>query len=447
MKRPSDIFYGWWIVAITLTINSLKHGSFNRGFTVYFLPIQNELGISRAAYSMAEGLSRLEGGIQAPVLGYLIDRLGPRIMLSAGGAVSGLGFILLYFTHSYLYFLLIFVGLLSAGFRGGYDNASIPTVTQWFRRKRGLAVSIVSTCNGLGGAVITPLVGLMVLNLGWRASAIISGIVILAVVIPLSLLVRRSPETMGLLPDGDSTSVSRPILSTRRQQELAADPVSSGIPATGTTSSRTSADPDFKTKEALSTRSYWLFALTVSLSNGAFTAILWHLVPLLVWSGVSATAAAFFVGAMSFNTLFFNPCVGWMGDRWSKQRICSGAMVAGVLGLFVLMASNGKLWQLAIFVILMAAAETNNPLNWAILADLFGRRSYATLHGWLNLPSQLISMITPIWAGWVFDQTDSYFWALVPFAVMFSLAAILYWNLPRPQIPERLSPAYGTQIL
>ena len=447
MKRPSEIFYGWWIVAATLTTNSLKHGSFNRGFTVYFLPIQKELGISRAAYSLAEGISRLQGGVQAPLMGYLIDRLGSRIMLAAGGAVSGVGFILLYFTHSYLYFVLIYVGLLSVGFRGGYDNAAVAAVNRWFRRKRGLAVSIVSTSNGLGGAAITPLVALMVINLGWRASAIISGVVILAVVIPLSTLVRHSPETMGLLPDGDSTEVPRPTPSTKRQQEETTDQDPSRRSTAGASISPPSGDIDFNTKETMKTPSFWLLALTLSLNNGSHTPMLWHLVPLMVWSGVSPTTAGFLVGAMSFNTLLFNPCVGWMGDRWSRQRICSGAMVAGVLAVLVLMASNGQLWQLAIFVTLLATAETSSPLNWAILADFFGVKSYATLHGWLTLPGQTVSMITPVWAGWVFDKTDSYFWALVPFAIMFCLSAILYWYLPRPQIPRRLTEAYESQTL
>ena len=250
MKRPSEIFYGWWIVAITLTINSLKHGSFNRGFTVYFLPIQKELGISRAAYSFAEGISRMEGGIQAPLMGYLIDRLGSRTILAAGAAVSGLGFILLYFTHSYLYFILIYVGLLSVGFRGGYDNAAVAVVNRWFRRKRGLAVSIVSTSNGLGGAAITPLVALMVFTLGWRASAIISSIVILAVVIPLSTLVRHSPDTMGLLPDGDSTEVSRS--STTRRKDDTANQVPSRRSAAGDAISQPSEDIDFTTIEFVS---------------------------------------------------------------------------------------------------------------------------------------------------------------------------------------------------
>ena len=207
-KRPANVFYGWWIVAISLAVDSLIQGTFNRGFSVYFLPLQKDLGISRAAYSLADLLGRLEGAAQAPVVGYLIDRLGSRSMMAAGGVISGLGFILLSFTQSYLYFLLVFVGLAMAS-RLGYNIASIPTVTRWFHRKRSLAISIVSTGQGSGGALIIPIVGLMVFNFGWRPTAFISGVVLLAVVVPLSLLIRPSPESMGLMPDGAHAALLR----------------------------------------------------------------------------------------------------------------------------------------------------------------------------------------------------------------------------------------------
>ena len=439
LTRPANIFYGWWIVAISLIIDAVKHGTFQRGFSVYFLPIQKELGISRAAYSLADLFGRLEGAFQGPLVGYLVDRLGSRIMLAAGGVISGLAFILLSSTHSYLHFLLVFVGLAVAS-RAGYNNASIPAVNQWFRRKRSLAISIVSTGQGVGGAVLTPIVGLMVFNLGWRTSALISGIAIMAVVLPLSLLVKRSPESMGLLPDG------LPARAAQSPSHLPADdpdPKVFGESALETPSSPPPGDGDFTTREAMSNPSYWLFVLGVGIRSSVQSGIQWHLVPLMVWGGVSATTAALFIGFMSLSNLIFNPCVGWMGDRWSKQRIYAGATATGALSMVVLMSSGSHLWQLAVFVTLFAISETNNPLNWAILGDFYGRKRFATLYGWLQMPNQLMAMGTPVWVGWVFDRTESYFWALVPFAVMLSFASFIYWTLPKPKIPKRLSQPYG----
>ena len=93
------------------------------------------------------------GGIQGPIVGYLTDRYGPGVMLAFGGLASGLGFILLSLTGNYFFFLLVFVGLMSVGFRSGYNNATIAAINNWFRRRRGLAMSFVSMGHGLGGAI------------------------------------------------------------------------------------------------------------------------------------------------------------------------------------------------------------------------------------------------------------------------------------------------------
>ena len=127
-KFPSSVFYGWWIVIIGLVVDAFKHGSFNRGFTLYVVPIRGELGIGVAAIALADMLGRLQGGIMGPMVGYFTDRVGPGPMLAFGGIMSGLGFILLSQTTNLIYFTLVFVGFLSVGFRSGYNNATIPAV-------------------------------------------------------------------------------------------------------------------------------------------------------------------------------------------------------------------------------------------------------------------------------------------------------------------------------
>ena len=408
-----------------MIVDTLKHGTFNRGFTIYFLPIQEQLGISRAALSLAESLGRLEGGLQGPLVGYLNDRIGPRPMVAAGGILSGLGFILLSFTHSYWYFMLIYIGLMAVGFRVGYNNATIPAVNRWFMRKKSLAMSLASTGRGLGGAVVTPLVALMVFNLDWRRAALVSGIVIIAVVVPLAQLVRRSPESMGLLPDGDTTPpASRP------------NPAPVGPARVGPRVRVRQGSVDFTTREAMKTRSYWQFAIAYGLNNSVNSGVTFQLVPLMVWAGTSQPKAALLVGLLSFASLVFSPVMGWMGDTWSKPKINAVAMVMGVVAMLVLLSSSGHLWQLALFAILLALSEASNALSWAIVGDFFGRRNYAMMRGWLDLPDQLLSMSTPVWMGLIFDRTGSYYWAVVPLAAMYGLSALFYVTLPRPRPPE-----------
>lgn len=439
-RRPPRIFYGWWIVAVSLLADGLKHGSFNRGFTVYIVPIQADLGISAASIGLADTLGRFVGGVQGPVVGYLTDRYGPRVMLAFGGVTSGLGFILLSLTRNYFFFLLVFVGLLSVGFRSGYNNASVAAVNNWFRRKRGLAMAVVSMGNGLGGAM-APLVGLLVVTVGWRNSVFISGLIIIAFLVPISFLVRRSPEDMGLLPDGDLP----------KDEAAPSQPTSpeAGASPQNPPSRRVRPpflDLDFTAKEAMRTPSYWLVVLGAALRNTVHSGMSFMLAPVLIWflagggrsESSSLQIAAAFVGLVALGTIVFNPAIGLLGDRWSKSKISALCMISGAASLTLLLPQSGNLWILALFSLFLAMSEGANSLNWAIMGDFFGRRSFATLRGWQHLPDQLMSMWTSWWMGLIFDHTGSFFTALVPLVGVYCLSALVYLFLPRPRLPARL---------
>ena len=443
MSRRNKIFYGWWIVAVSVVIDAMKHGTFNRGFTLYVTPLRKELGIGVAAISVADMLGRGVAGLLGPFAGYAVDRLGARAMLIFGGVASGMGFILLTLTKNYWYFLLVFVGLLSLGFRSGYNNATVPALNQWFRRRRSLAMSTASTGTGLGGFLVTPLMGLLVLTVGWRTAAMVSGIGIMAIVVPLALVVRRTPESMGLLPDGDAPQEPR-IAAPENPISTATVETEPGVSAPY---KQVYSDADFTAKEALSTISFWLVVLAVGLRNTVHSGMSFLLAPVMVWflvgSGrgedAGAAIATVFIGVLSLATMIFNPLVGWMGDKWSKEKISSVAMGTGVMALVSILNQSGQLWQMAIFVVLLAFSESANPLAWSLMGEYFGRRSYATLRGWQHLPDQLMSMSTPVWMGLIFDHTESgYFWALIPLAGIYGLAAACYLIIPKPKPPSRL---------
>ena len=441
LRPPRNIFYGWWIAIASLGADALKHGTFNKGFTSYIIPLRAELGIGVAAISFAEMLGRMEGGLQGPIMGWATDRFGPRIILMFGGLTSGLGFILISFTQSYLYFVIIFVGLLSLGFRAGYNNATMPALNQWFRRNRGLAMGIAGTGTAIGGTAIAPLMGFLVLNAGWRPAAFISGVIILVVVIPLSFLIRRNPESMGLRPDGDpipENEINIGPAVTHGGDGAEKETRGSVILHAG--------EPDFTAPEAMRTPTYWMLVLAVGMRNVVHSGTQFLLVPLVVWflmgsgrtEGSAQTIAVAFVGVMSFSLLLMTPAIGWLGDRWSKQRLSSACMIGGALSLLFLVNGSGHIWLVVAFVVFAAFSETANPLAWAIMGDYFGRRSYATLRGWQHLPDQLMSMSTPVWMGVIFDHTGSFKWALIPLIMFYVLAAIFYLLIPSPRTPARV---------
>src|SRR6185436_8773430 len=326
-QSPGRVFYGWWIVAIGCVQDAVKGGLFNTGFTLYFLPVLTDLNLSRAATSLPFSLSRLEAALGAPFVGYLIDRFDVRVMLVAGTLLAGLGLILLSLTHSYLLFLLVFIGPLSFGFQAGFNQATLAVVAHWFRRKRGLAMAIVQTGQAIGGVLIFPLVALAVLKLGWRTAAVLSGLAVLTL-LPLVLFIRRSPESMGLLPDGDRSPA----------QGQHASPSGLTPPLDDTR--------EFTTREALRTPTFWLLAAFHGLRNVPYAGVTVHLVPLLVWKGLDEPAAAFYVGLTALATVVSRPLTGWLGDRQSKQMIGAVGVLLGAAGLAVLAYGDGAWWAL-----------------------------------------------------------------------------------------------------
>src|SRR5678815_2079241 len=116
-QGPGRVFYGWWIVLIGCALDAVKGGTYNTGFTLYFLPVLNEMHLSRAAPSLPFSFAKLESAVAGPLVGYLIDRFDLRVMMVLGTLLAGFGFVWLSFTESYLLFVLVFLGPVTTGFQ------------------------------------------------------------------------------------------------------------------------------------------------------------------------------------------------------------------------------------------------------------------------------------------------------------------------------------------
>jgi nitrate/nitrite transporter NarK len=107
----------------------------------------------------------------------------------------------------------------------------------------------------------------------------------------------------------------------------------------------------------------------------------------------------------------------------------------------VLTCSNGAVWQIVIFVVLFSFADGINSVSWALVGDFFGRKQFATIRGWIGMIQSLASMPAAVFTGWVYDRTQSYTYALLPFIAFYGLGAVVLWQASRPKRPERLAVA------
>ena len=159
--------------------------------------------------SLVFSISRAEGGLEGPIAGWLIDRFGPRKLMLGSILLSSLGFFAFSQVNSFLSFVVVYLGLIPLGSSVAFQHALFSSLNMWFIRHRALAMSINAAFASLGGVILAPPLSVIILNYSWQTAAIISGAIYLILILPLSLIIRPSPESMDLLPDGDRSPERR----------------------------------------------------------------------------------------------------------------------------------------------------------------------------------------------------------------------------------------------
>ena len=407
----SRIFYGWWILLLGALINGIGSGITNLGFTVFFLPLKRDLAVSSAAISLLYGAARLEGGFEGPFIGYLIDRFGFRKMIMCGATLAGLGYFFLSTVESFFTFFLVYVFVIALGSNAGFFHPISTGVTKWFIRHRGLGFSVITASGSIGGMIIAPVLSFIILNYGWRTGALFAGLMILVIAIPAALPLKGSPEEMGLQPDGrppadhqtGTRNVSCPVVSER----------------------------NFSVREALKTPQFWLLTACISLRLLVTVALMTHFIPLLVWRGMSEAAGAYLVSLYAFISIPLAIGLGWLGDRWSRARLSGLCIFPIILTMVGMMIYRGEAILYA-FPIAFAFIMATAPLNWALIGDFFGRGSYATIRGIMGVGYGLATFLSPIYAGWIFDRTESYNIVLVTFSIILTFTAFCFIVLSPP---------------
>jgi MFS family permease len=398
------------MVAAASALRVLGAGLHSFGFTVFFLPLSQDLNLSRTSTSLAFSLARAEGAFEGPIVGYLLNRYGPKPIMIAAVLLMGVGYLLLSQVQNYATFLIVYLGLISLAHAGGFMHAPMVLINTWFIRHRARAITISSSAFGLGGVLVAPVLSVIVQAWGWRWGAAIGGVLFLIIGLPLCLTIHRSPEGMGLLPDGDAP--------------IKVEPGKDGDERKG------QGEVDVTVPEALRSFAFWGSVLAAGLRNGSYHAIAVHFVPLMVWKGLSQPQAALLLSVYAFLGMAFTLILGWFADRANKPRMTACILVVAGGAMFLPIVGD-SLWALCLFTMFFAAVETTFPLGWAVVGDLFGRKHYAMIRGYMTLFYTWGGVIGPVIAGAIFDRWQTYeplLWSLV---IVFMMAGALFASLNR----------------
>ncbi|MQF48312.1 MFS transporter [SAR202 cluster bacterium AC-647-N09_OGT_505m] len=412
-KLPIQVFYGWWLVGITLFSLTFIITPIFHGLGFFFVALERQFGWSRAVLSVPFSLGRIEGAILGPIEGYLTDRLGSRRMILIGFALLGAAFILFSFIQGvigyYVTFLLIFAG---AGF-GGFIPL-IAAINNWFRRHRTKAMAIGLIGINLG-ALLAPLMGRAMDAYGWRAMAISLGISVLVVTVPIARMVRNRPEEYGQHPDGDPSSDPEDAA----QESFLGD------------------DDGFTVGEALRTTAFWAITAAHGFSAVSAITISVHIIPAMTDIGMSLAQAGTVVLIWGVAGSISQLGGGFLGDRLPKRPLISIAVAiqgAGILIAATIQTIEGAYLFALLYGIGLGARV---PLLTAIRGDYFGRRNFASILGVSQMPMNLFMVGAPILAGYFFDILGSYTIPFLGLAILNFLGAGMILLARQPILPSR----------
>ena len=383
-KNVAGLYYGWRMIGLVSALRILGGGLHQYGFTVFFLPVTQDLGLTRASTSLAFSLARAEGSLASPVVGYLIDRYGPRPMMFTAALLAGIGYILFSFVNSYTTFLIVYLGVISLAFTAGFVHAPTVVANSWFIRLRARAMTVVSAAVPVGGALITPLLAIAVQYFGWRWAAFLAGVLFLVLGLPLCLGVKRSPESVGLQPDGEPLRTAGANEQGSAQQET-----------------ETSA------REAFRSPIFWNLIFSMTCRSVAFTTVTTHFIPMMVWKGLSQTEASVLLAAFAIFNLPIHFLLGWIADFVNKPKLVTICLLLGVVAVLPMLWSD-SIWALWFFACFYTVLDASIPVFWASVGDFFGRKSFGTIRGNMNLFYTWGAILGPYAAGVVYDRTESY---------------------------------------
>ncbi len=377
-----NIYYGWWIVFACFLVAFYVAGVIFYGFTAFMEPIVAEFGWSYTQVSFAASLRGLEMGILAPLVGFLVDRFGSRRLLFIGVIVVGCGIILLGFTQSLVMFYGAFL-LIAFGAGGCTSVVTLTAVANWFDKNVGKAMGVMASGFGASGLIV-PLIVWLIAVYGWRQASILLGLGMWVIGIPLTFIIRNSPE------ENDSP----------RSQE------SHGTPKIQDSDHSETSEIGFKA--AIRKRSFLWVNLSEVIRMMSLAAVVTHIMPYLSGMGVSRSASGFLAAAIPLLSILGRFSFGWLGDFFEKSRVMAIAYTSMGLGMlsFAFADISGMIYGFLFFFSIGFGGLA--VLRGALLREYYGRYSFGKLMGILMGSAAVGGIIGPTLAGWVYDEFGTY---------------------------------------
>lgn len=413
--RP-PLYYGYWLIAAAFVAQFVAVGVQNYVIGPFMIPMTEELGWTRAEFTLPRTLGQVVMALTGFVIGGYVDRLGARRFMFVGTAILGVALVGLSLIENLWQWVLLNGLILTLGAALIGNLVVNVTLAKWFVNFRGRAIAFAAMGVSFAGVLLTPLATWMIDTQGWRTAWQLLGIGTICLVVPVAFTMRRAPEDHGLLPDGHTEEDIRMGRGARALADF---------------------ENSMTRREAIRTSSFYLLVLAFGLFTITIQVMLLQTVPFVTDAGYSRAAAALMITVASVPALLSKPVWGWLIDGLEPKPLAatSAGLTGASLFLIVFATQIGSLPLLYTgFAILGFGWGGMIPLQEVIWASFFGRRYIGAVRSAALPFSLFLSAGAPLATSYYFDVIGNYDGAIlaVGAANLASAAMILAIRKPKP---------------
>ncbi|MEQ1889958.1 MAG: MFS transporter [Alphaproteobacteria bacterium] len=407
------MFYGWVILAACSSIYFLAVGTVTYGFSIIIPDIITATGWSRSQASLGFTLLVLAFGLLAPVAAMAIGRIGARRTMGIGSLIATAFAISCFYMNSLLQYYFMVLGLaLGIAMLGGV--ACPHTLTNWFSRKRTLALGVYLCSGGMGAFFAAPSISLLVRSTGnWRYAWLAMAFATIVGGVIAIIFVRDSPKDKGTFIDGID-----PALAAANPAVVA----SKGVYQT---------DISWEVKDAVRSAPFWLTVIAASAVVYGILAVTSQAMLHLPAKGISAITAASAIGIIGLFGTGGRLLTGFLGDRIDPKHILCFGLSLEALAVLMLIYVDSVFMTYAIAVVMGAGSGMALVANPALVASYFGNRNYAGLIAVNTVVVVVLGSLGPYITSRIFDMVGSYTPAFLGFSIL-SLLSVLSMIWMRP---------------
>ena len=397
MKR---IYYGWWVVGGAFLLLFCAVGIQFYAFPVFFEVMVREMGWARTQVALAQTIGTFVAGAMGVLVGWLIHKVGLRPVMVCGTIIAGLGFLLLRTVTEpwqfYLYYGLVF----SLGIAGISSVANMTAVESWFDRGKSTAFGIAATGIGAGGVVMPLLAVWLISKYDWQTACVCMAGIVILVGIPVSTIIMRTSQERKVAPEP----------AQKKRLEVGGATIG----------------------QALKQKSFWLISISAMLLYCGYMIGLTHQVAFAVDMGIDRVTAA---GAVSVLCVFSIPArigFGKLGDIMDKRYVMMMVASLHAVAFAILLKTTNLTMLYGYSALLGVGVGGLTTMLPGLVADYFGRKHFGAVYGALEMVTTLGTMMGPVYGGWIYDTTESYYLAFLSGIIITLLAVVLVYLAPKP---------------